>query len=162
MLRARRHFFFKGLISRLPNYLLGEGHKPFIRGVEKKEKIKQNAYIWAFSTGKSFHEATYYQVSDRSADTVKEFYCGKKVKLMCDGYAAYYGLSNITPVSCMVHIRRKFANILKANKGERNSESNTSQIINMFAKIYNVENTIKSEESDFEKVKERRLTIKNQ
>lgn len=127
-----------------------------IKGVEKKEKIKQNAYIWAFSTGKSFHEATYYQVSDRSTDTVKEFYCGKNVKLMCDGYAAYYGLSNITPVSCMVHIRRKFANILKANKGERNSESNTSQIINMFAKIYNVENTIKSEESDFNRIKERR------
>lgn len=127
-----------------------------IKGITKNDVKSKNSYIWAISTGKGYKNATYYMVSNRSSSTIQEFFDGKNVKLMCDGYNAYYCSPNITPVSCMVHIRRNFAKLNKIDKAHQAKGCYTVNILDAFAKIFNMEKEITSKFSDFKVIKKER------
>ena len=153
------------LFSELENYVKSaeivrsdETPLKIIKGLTKKDVKLKNGYIWAISTGKSYEKATFYLVSNRSSSTIHDFFAGKNVKLMCDGYNAYYNSPNITPISCMVHIRRNFAKLFKSEKSFQQKGCYTVKILDTFTKIFKVEKEITSQYSEYETIKNERIS----
>lgn len=128
-----------------------------IKGVKKGNEIKTENYIWAFSTGKSYKPATFYVVGDRSRDTLTKFIGEKKRYLQSDGYAAYFKIEYLTNVLCLVHVRRKFAEIVKIAGKKSNSVANI--FIDKISKIYFEDNKITNDCNDFDLIKQKRTEI---
>lgn len=128
-----------------------------VKGVKKGEETKTNNYIWAFSTGKGFKPATFYEVGDRSRQTLLGFIGNKERYLQSDGYNAYLNNSNITNVLCLTHVRRKFMNCVK--EAGKNGNTVASLFVEKIARIYREDNKITKNFDDYELIKSKRLEI---
>ena len=128
-----------------------------IKGIKKGEEMKKDVYIWAFSSGKGFFPATFYEVGDRSRDTLVNFIGDKKRYLHSDGYGAYFNTPNITNVICLTHVRRGFVDVIKiaGKKG-----SSVAQIfVDKISNIYHEDNKITNNCNDYELIKQKRNEI---
>ncbi len=128
-----------------------------VKGVKKGEETKTNNYVWAFSTGKGFHPATFYEVGDRSRQTLLGFIGNKARYLQSDGYNAYLKCTNVTNVLCLTHVRRKFMNCIKEAGKKGNSVANI--FVDKIAKIYEEDNKITRNCEDYDLIKLKRLEI---
>ena len=128
-----------------------------VKGVKKGEETKTNNYVWAFSTGKGFYPTTFYQVGDRSRQTLLGFIGNKARYLQSDGYNAYLNCTNVTNVLCLTHVRRKFMNCIKEAGKKGNSIANI--FVDKIAKIYEEDNKITNNCNDYEFIKSKRLEI---
>jgi transposase len=128
-----------------------------IKGIKKGEETKKDVYIWAFSSGKSYKPATFYEVGDRSRDTLVSFVGDKKRYLHSDGYGAYFNTPNITNVICLTHVRRGFVEVVKAAGKKGNT---IAQIfVDKISNIYHEDNKITDKCSDYDLIKQKRNEI---
>jgi hypothetical protein len=81
---------------------------------------KQKSFMWLFCSGK--HDIPnfifeYHQT--RSAQVAKDFFSNWSGTITTDGYSPYFKLGeNISNTACLVHVRRKFAEIVKVAGGD--------------------------------------------
>lgn len=82
---------------------------------EPDRKPADKSYMWLFATGKHTKPIYIFEYHPSRARTVvTDFLEGWSGTIIADGYTVYDDLGkNITRVSCMVHIRRKFTDIIK-------------------------------------------------
>lgn len=88
---------------------------------EPDRLAKQKSYMWLFRSGP--HEipnCIFEYHPTRSGDVPHAFLKGWSGYLTTDGYDPYFnlGIKGITNTACLVHIRRKFAEIVKVAGGD--------------------------------------------
>lgn len=128
-----------------------------IKGIKDKSNNRQNYFIWAFSTGHGYAPATYYAVGDRSRNTLVSNLGTNKRYLTTDGYDSYLNVPNITNIICMVHVRRKFTDVVKSLGTKNNSNLAVTKYIDLISEMYQVDNAIAKKYTDYNKIKEERL-----
>ena len=128
-----------------------------IKGIKKGEETKKDVYIWAFSSGKGYFPATFYEVGDRSRDTLVNFIGDNKRYLHSDGYGAYFNTPNITNVICLTHIRRGFYELVKMAGKKGNTIAQI--IVDKISNIYHEDNKITKNCNDYDFIKQKRNEI---
>ena len=88
---------------------------------EPGREAKQKSYMWLFRTGP--HEVpicVYEYHPTRSGEVPRRFLDGWEGYLTTDGYDPYFnmGLPGVTNTACLVHVRRKFAEIVRVAGGD--------------------------------------------
>lgn len=90
---------------------------------EDGRSAKQKSRMWLFASG-AFARPNYifeYRTT-RSGSVAREFLKGWSGYLTTDGYSPYFSLgANITNTACLVHIERKFKEVLKGISPESNA-----------------------------------------
>ena len=88
---------------------------------EPGREPRRKSYMWLFRTGP--HEVpicVYEYRPTRSGTVPREFLDGWEGYLTTDGYDPYFGmgLPGVTNTACLVHVRRKFAEIVRVAGGD--------------------------------------------
>ena len=88
---------------------------------EPGREARRKSYMWLFRTGP--HEVpicVYEYRPTRSGSVPREFLAGWSGYLTTDGYDPYFdlGLEGVTNTACLVHVRRKFAEIVRVAGGD--------------------------------------------
>lgn len=88
---------------------------------EPGREARQKSYMWLFRTGP--HEVpicVYEYRPTRSGAVPREFLSGWGGYLTTDGYDPYFGmgLPGVTNTACLVHVRRRFAEIVRVAGGD--------------------------------------------
>ena len=88
---------------------------------EPGREARQKSYVWLFRTGP--HEVpicVFEYRPTRSGSVPRALLDGWSGYLTTDGYDPYFsmGLSGVTNTACLVHVRRRFAEIVKAAGGD--------------------------------------------
>ena len=106
------------------------------------------SYMWVFRGGTREHPILIYQYHPtRSGDAAKEFIKDYKGYVQTDGYTGYDFLDDveeITHVGCLAHVRRNFADVIKAKgKGTYRSQL-AEEALDYIKEIYEIERLAKS------------------
>lgn len=133
--------------------------------LEKRKVPKipgRKSYIWLFATGNGFHPAFYYKAGPgRNLDVVRDFFPVSSTRfLQTDGYGAYRSpkcSARWTNVSCLAHIRRGFAQIVKTGMAATQGMEASRKIVASIDVIYQCDRMIRKQAGDdFAMVKELR------
>lgn len=112
---------------------------------EEGRKPENKSYMWLFIGGSPEERSIVYQYHSTRAQTVpKEYWKDFNGYLHCDGYAAYLALFSSAPIQgvhCWAHARRKFVDIIKANKTK--NEGLCHWAVAQIAKLYKIEHEVK-------------------
>lgn len=99
------------------------------------------AYLWSYSVGAlDPMKAVVYDFADSRAGKHAEAFLGKwRGTLVCDDYAGYKNLfaQGATEAGCMAHARRKFFDLMAANKSAM-----AGRALEYFGKLYEVEREV--------------------
>jgi len=118
---------------------------------EKNRKASQKSYIW-LGVGMDRYPVVYMQYADnRKATVPTEIFTGFNGYLQTDGYRGYNEVVNqesMTHLGCWAHARRKFADIVKSGKSDKESKVLAEEAIILIRKLYKIEKDIKDEPPD--------------
>lgn len=118
---------------------------------EKNRKASQKSYIW-LGVGMDRYPVVYMQYADnRSATVPTEIFTGFNGYLQTDGYRGYNEVvkqESMTHLGCWAHARRKFADIVKSGKSDKESKSFAEEAIILIRKLYKIERDIKDDPPD--------------
>lgn len=130
-------------------------HNVFTEG-RKDSKLKRT-YIWMFRSGITAEQAIvlYVHKGGRSGIIAEEFLNEFHGYLQTDDYAGYNGVQ-ATRVLCHAHVRRKFADIVKAKKG-CGSVDVAKEIIKHYQDIFHTDSELRDQHGkDYEAIKKSR------
>ena len=133
-------------------------HDVFTEG-EKGRQLKQT-YIWMFRTGVAAEKkiVLYVHKGGRSGKIATEFLKDYHGYLQSDDYAGYNGVEG-TRVLCHAHVRRKFADIVKAQKGNGSVEV-AGEVIKRYKTIFKADNDIRKEcGNEYILIRDKRETV---
>lgn len=88
---------------------------------EPGREAKQKSYMWLFRTGpREVPICVFEYRPTRSGAVPREFLRGWSGYLTTDGYDPYFGmgLEDVTNTACLVHVRRKFSEIVRVAGGD--------------------------------------------
>lgn len=105
---------------------------------------KQLSYAWLFAAPECADNPIYlfeYHPS-RAKSVPATFLKGWSGTLMTDCYAAYYSLDGVQNLSCLVHIRREFLEVVKGIKPEciKGLNSYAQTAVNKLTKMFSIDN----------------------
>lgn len=90
---------------------------------EPNREAKQKSRMWLFCAPACDHPLYVYEYHPtRSGDVAARFLTGWTGTLTTDGYKPYFTLDGITNTACLVHARRRFAEIVKVAGGDIKAE----------------------------------------
>ena len=100
---------------------------------EPGREASDKSYMWLLrSAAADIPICVYHYAPSRGGEVVSRLLGGWAGTLCTDGYQAYYSLPGVTNVSCLVHVRRKFAEIVKSAGGD--AEAARSQSVALAAR----------------------------
>lgn len=88
---------------------------------EPGREAKRKSYMWLFRSGpREVPICVYEYHPTRSGSVPRAFLSGWSGYLTTDGYGPYFdlGIDGVVNTACLVHVRRKFAEIVKAAGGD--------------------------------------------
>lgn len=130
-------------------------HDLFTDG-RKNSKLKRT-YIWMFRTGITAEKAIvlYVHKGGRSGIIAEEFLKGYHGYLQTDDYSGYNGVE-AQRVLCHAHVRRKFADIVKAKKGFGSVET-AKEVMRRYQDIFHIDSEIRQKYgADYENIRKSR------
>ena len=89
--------------------------------------------------------------NNRSAAVPAKIFAGFNGYLQTDGYRGYSEIvrqENITQLACWAHARRKFVDIVKSGKSDKESKVYANEAIILIRKLYNIEKESKDKPPD--------------
>ena len=118
---------------------------------EKDRKATQKSYIW-LGVGMDKYKVVYmHYANNRNGNTAINLFEGFQGYLQTDGYGGYNQVvkqGEITQLACWAHARRKFADIIKSSKSDKESKQLANDAIVLIKKLYKVEKEIKDDPPD--------------
>ncbi|CCO22268.1 IS66 family transposase [Maridesulfovibrio hydrothermalis] len=108
-----------------------------------KEPGRENttkSYMWVACRSGTKPVVLFHYAPSRAGKIATEIVGDFKGVLQTDGYAGYNALGGsegIVHAGCLVHVRRKFMDVLKA--GSKKKKGTASTVINLIAKLYRLE-----------------------
>jgi len=121
---------------------------------EKGKTAKQKSYIWLKTSTDKHPIVLMKYSSNRNEKTAESLFGGFTGYMQTDGYAGYNIVANregVTQLGCWAHSRRRFADILKSGVSDTVSKRYAQELVNMVAKLYKIEKTIKDDPPDKKK-----------
>ena len=118
---------------------------------------KTECRIWGMASNKYANEQIrlYFYKDNRRHDTGIELFNGFKGYIQSDCYQAYDKVPDCIDVACIAHARRKYADFIKACKGElKESNSICLQGIKFLDDLYKIEHKLEKENASIEKIYE--------
>lgn len=115
---------------------------------EKNRKAQQKSYIWLAVGMDKYPVVTMEYANNRSSTVPEKIFAGFSGYLQTDGYRGYSEIvrqENITQLACWAHARRKFADIVKSGKSDKESKSYANEAIILIRKLYNIEKESKED-----------------
>lgn len=107
------------------------------------------SFMWIYRTGKSYAETIvlYEYQKDRKEDHPEEFLKGFRGVCVTDGYQAYHTLEEKTPgltiAGCWAHVRRKYADALKAIKDKEKRKGTLAyDALKQIGAVYKLDNEL--------------------
>ena len=122
---------FETIVNRMKEVLFADGvihcDETYVEVLKEPGRpASRKSYVWVVTTCESQTEhpiAIYHYREGRSSVDARAVLDGYSGYIMCDGYAGYDALRKtgkngetpmqVTPVACLVHVRRKFTEALK-------------------------------------------------
>ena len=96
-----------------------------------------------------------YHENNRKYDTAVELFKDFKGYIQSDCYQAYDKVPNATNVACLAHARRKYADFIKACKGElKESNSICLQGIKFLEDLYKIEHKLQKKNASIQEIYE--------
>ena len=118
---------------------------------EKNRKASQKSYIW-LGVGMDKYPVVFMKYADNRSSTVPtEIFTGYNGYLQTDGYRGYNEVvkqESMTHLGCWAHARRKFSDIIKSGKSDKESKALAEEAIILIQKLYKIERDIKEEPPD--------------
>lgn len=117
------------------------------------------SYIWAFMGGNPERPTVLFEYQATRGSQALEFLQDYKGFIQTDGYKAYEALGQspwIIHVGCLAHVRRKFMDVLKISKREKNKGGTAQEILDLISQIYHLENILAAQKLKPERIKEQR------
>lgn len=110
---------------------------------EPGRKNTSRSYMWVARGGPKERPVVLFRYAPtRSGEIARSIVGGFKGFLQTDGYAGYNAIGEskgIVHVGCLVHVRRKFMDVLKTG-GKKSGKSGIAQtVVELIAKIYKLE-----------------------
>ncbi|MEO2190224.1 IS66 family transposase [[Clostridium] innocuum] len=136
-----------------------ETHYDVFTEGEKGRQLKQ-IYIWMFRTGVATEKkiVLYVHKEGRSGKIATEFLKDHHGYLQSDDYAGYNGAEG-TRVFCHAHVRRKFADIVKSQKGNGSVEV-AGEVIKRYKSIFKADSDIRKEcGNEYILIRDKRETV---
>jgi len=121
------------------------------------ETCKQECRIWGMASNKyaDVQIRLYFYRDNRRFETGKELFVGFKGYIQSDCFGAYDKVPDAIDVACIAHARRKYAEIIKACKGElKESNSICLQGIKFLDDLYKIEHRLEKENASIDKIYE--------
>lgn len=116
---------------------------------EPGRKPQSKSQLWLYRSGEGAEQPVVlfeYQMTRQGAHPRNFLNIGGKRPftgyLQVDGYAGYNGMSGVTRVGCMAHVRRKFMAVVKALPSHVTG-SHAHHAVELIGKLYNIERKIK-------------------
>jgi transposase len=112
------------------------------------------SFMWVFCGGPLKAPVVLYQYHPtRSGQTALKFLDGYQGYIQTDGYSGYDHLDklpDITHLGCLVHVRRKFKDVVKARKKHRGKQAATrglaDEALDFIAALYRIESQARTQE----------------
>lgn len=107
---------------------------------EPGRKNTSKSYMWVACRSGTAPEVLFHYAPSRAGKIAAEIIGNFKGILQTDGYAGYNALGEsmgITHAGCLVHVRRKFMDVLKA--GSKKKKGTASTVVDLIAKLYRLE-----------------------
>ncbi len=102
---------------------------------------RKKSYVWLYATTLYDKPIYIYEYQDsREAKHPQEFLKDYKGYLICDDYAGYNNIPNVTPARCWFHAKKRFTELVKVLKPSQKKTSKAVIIDNMISNIFKVEN----------------------
>ena len=123
---------------------------PFQVLKEVGKEDSQASYMWCATGGGNYKVRLFRYARTRKGTEADDILGSFRGFLQTDAYPGYAHLKNregLILVSCLAHIRRKFADILKASAGAKASKSTSAIIIDLIRKVYRTENRLRKKYS---------------
>ncbi len=118
---------------------------------EPNRKAAQKSYIW-LGVGMDKYPVVYMKyANNRNRSVPTGIFTGFSGYLQTDGYAGYNEVvkqENIIQLACWAHARRKFADILKSGKSNKESKAYADEAVILIRKLYKIEKEIKDDPPD--------------
>lgn len=123
---------------------------------EPKRKPTSKSYMWLFASAACDIPIYVFEYNEtRSRKVAADFLGGWSGTIITDGYSAYSNLGpDITRVSCLVHIRRGFAEIVKGiGKDKLESLPNVVSLeaLRMIEEIFHIDNSFNDMDAEARK-----------
>lgn len=129
----------------------------FVFSEGRKDSELKYTYVWMFRTGITEEKCIvlYVHKGGRSGTIATDFLKGYRGYLQTDDYGGYNKVEAIR-VLCHAHVRRKFADIVKAQKGCGSVEV-AAEVIKKYKAIFTEDSKIRKENgADYETIKQER------
>lgn len=141
--------------ERLKAHLLTQGvihaDETWVQVLREPDRAPQSkSYMWVFISGsfESHCACVYEYAPTRSGSVARDFLDGWGGYLSTDGYKPYFHLGKgITNTACLVHIRRKFAEIVKAC-GKSDDAGDAGVAVAMIDRIFEADRACKDMDCD--------------
>ncbi|MGM9971031.1 MAG: IS66 family transposase [Anaeroplasmataceae bacterium] len=121
------------------------------------ESCKVECRIWGMASNKYAENQIrlYFYKDNRKHDTGIELFKGFKGYIQSDCYQAYDKVPDATDVACIAHARRKYADFIKACKGElKESNSICLQGIKFLDDLYKIEHKLQKKNASIQEIYE--------
>lgn len=125
-----------------PSQVIHSDETPLVVSKDKeKEENRKKSYVYVY--GSSFYDANQINIysfhESRSIDRTAKWLEGYKGVVVCDDYPGYTSLKNkqgIRLQRCFTHVRRRFADILKAIPQSKRKDTTSYKILELINKLF--------------------------
>lgn len=126
---------------------------------EPGRKNTSKSQMWVARGGPPKHPVVLFHYDpSRSGEVAKAIVGDFQGYLQTDGYAGYNAVGEaegITHVGCLVHVRRKFMDVLKS--GSKKSKGGTAKtVVDLIGKIYHLEKQAREQELEPDQIRDMR------
>lgn len=118
------------------------------------------SYIWVFLGNDPNHKVVLFDYQTSRGAEVLKFLKDHKGYIQTDGYAGYNELGSsidIIHVGCMAHVRRKFIEVTRLTKKDKNKGGTAQTIVDLIGKLYLLEKKFIAAKLEPDRIKEERL-----
>jgi transposase len=151
----------RGLLKQeiLTNHIIGMDETTVQVMNEPGRPNTSQSYMWVFFGYDPLHQAVLYCYHATRNGQALEFLKDHKGYIQSDGYSGYNELgrsADITHVGCLAHIRRKFMDVVKLSKRDKNKGGTAQTIVDLIGQLYLLERSFEVQKLKPDRIKEER------
>ena len=143
----------------LTNHIIGMDETKVQVMNEPGRSNTSQSYMWVFLGNDPMHQTVLYCYHATRNGQALEFLKEHKGYIQSDGYAGYNELgssADITHVGCLAHIRRKFMDVVKLSKRDKNKGGTAQTIVDLIGQLYLLERSFEARKLKPDRIKEER------
>ena len=143
----------------LANHIIGMDETTVQVMNEPGRSNTSKSYMWVFLGNDPMHQTVLYSYHPSRSGQALKFLKDHKGYIQSDGYNGYNELgssADITHVGCLAHIRRKFMDVVKLSKRDKNKGGTAQTIVDLIGQLYLLERSFEVRKLKPDRIKEER------